>query len=402
MGRWGLGWVALLVSAGVALGQAEKPALPEPGRPRVLDPSMWGSTGPGPVTVFDLLRSSLAQTICLTVNRDPKTPAQIAVAIEARESDVSVVAAQLAKEELLVRTEGGAYRANFVALDAEQSGQLIQLQHGAGAAAAKVIAANVERVRRAYADTPASRRGYRWEDGADWLVVGNLLCNAGLRRNSPVGWPDPPERPSGGRYWLVAREPMAGSASLRGMFCRTNNEPGLGYGVFGLSGAWRSLPNFSERARGALVLIAHGRAKDAAAVARLLECSEAEAQGAVDELASEGFVSEADGHVRVTFPVLGDDDSLLLTPIIDDIADQASKEALTPELGNLARTLDEWGYGYLREQFPINLLTVRTGAMGECLGTLVDTGVLPPYPNPPPAGFGCFGWLPGIPLVSWG
>ena len=53
-----------------------------------------------------------------------------------------------------------------------------------------------------------------------------------------------------------------------------------------------------------------------------------------------------------------------------------------------------------REQFGVNLFAVGTDAIGECLGALIDTGVLPPYPNPPPAGFGCFGWLPGIPLME--
>ena len=341
MSRLTSSWMALLIPAAVAFGQAEKPVLSEPGRPRVLGHSMWGSSGPGPVTVFDLLRSSLAQTICLTVNREAKTAKQIGEAIQAPEVDVTTVAEQLTTEGLLVRTEDGGYRANFVALDAEQHGQLLQLQRDAGAAAAKVIAANVERVRRAYADTPAARRGYRWEDGADWLIVGNLLCNVGLRRHSAVPWTEGPERPSGGRYWLLAREPVAGGVQGLRIFCTMNHEPGLGYGVFGPSTAWRPLPNFSAGAGAALVLIAHRRATDAAAVQRLVECTEAEARGAIGELANEGFVSDAEGRLSVTFPVLGDEDSLLLTPIIDDIADQTWQEALTPELGDVEQMLEE-------------------------------------------------------------
>jgi hypothetical protein len=392
-------WMALLIPALVAFGQADKPVIPEPGRPRVLGHMMYGSSGPGPVTVFDLLRSSLAQTICLTVNREAKTPGEIGEAIEAPEADVTTVAEQLTTEGLLVRTEGGAYRANFIALDAEQTGQLAQLTHDAGVAAAKVIAANVEPVRRAYADTPAARQGHRWEDGAAWLVVGNLLGNLGLRSRSPFHYEQGPERPSGGRYWLLAREPVAGGNQSLRIFCTMNHEPNLGYGVFGPSNAWRPLPNFSVQAKGALALIAHGRATDTATVQRLLECTEAEAQAAIGELTTEGFVSDMDGRLAVTFPVFGDDDSLLLTPVIDDIADQAWQEALTPELGDVEGMLVEWGYGHLREQFGVNLFAVGTDAIGECLRSLTDTGVLPPYPNPPPAGFGCFGWLPGIPLM---
>jgi hypothetical protein len=378
--------LACTLSAALVGAQAEQPDIPVPGKPRSLGHVIWGWTGSGPVNVFDLLKSPLAQTICLTVSREAKAVDRIAQEIEAPAEAVGTQAERLVTEGVLVRTDDGRYRAGFLALDAAAHAEISRLTADAGAAAAEIVRANLERVRPAYEDAPVSRQGFGWDEQAVWPVVAVLLCNAAFRRAGPLKVGPYPERASGGRYWLIGREPIPGGGAAHGLSLSANQLGPLRWAAFGTPGAWRQLPELSEAAREALAAVACGRPADEAALEEPLQL---------------GLLTNKGGVLRLTFPLFGETDSLLLTPILDDIADRMWGEAAAPHLAGLEESLDAWGYGALRAQYPVLRASTAAHVTDGCIGALIDQGVLPPPPTSPPPGFAYLAWEQGLRLMEW-
>jgi hypothetical protein len=214
--------------------------------------------------------------------------------------------------------------------------------------------------------------------------------------------PVPPERPSGGRYWQHGYEIPEGVTLPVGLALHSAGAATLNYGVVpNIGGHWRSLQRLNETEQSALSAITWG-ATHAEAVQVVVGCTLDEAHVAARDLGAYGLVSGDGGVLRPQFPVFTDAEDRVLAPVIDDVADEVWQEALWPRLSGLGVMLEEWGYGHLIDQLPITLAATATMATGAAVEEMLDSGVLPPVPDPPPPGFGYLAWEANSLLLSWG
>ncbi len=379
-------------------GAMEPDAQPR-GGPRRLVHWINGSTGPGPTTVFSLMKPRLAQSICLSLSKTPRTPAETAMDVCAHEAYVLEHLEALAHEGILERLTGDRYRAAFLALDAADQAHVAALARQAGPALADAVEPDLETLRSAYLKTPVAA-GHPWQE-AIWLVVGVFLCNVAVARNTPDPTPHPPERPSGGRYWLGGFEQVPGAEPLWTTGFNAHHNPALPNGQFWTNGLYRHYGCFTGENAEVLRAIADG-AGSIRAVADTCGISRTDAGRRVQRLTDLGFIVRRGRALATGFPVYTRADSDLLVPVLNRLASHLWQTALAPRLAGLDDLLRARRYGHLASQFPVARDNLRCDLCGEGLRVLMERGVLPRPDEPAPWGFAFLGWIPDLPLMDWG
>jgi RNA polymerase sigma-70 factor, ECF subfamily len=374
--------------------------------PRELSVWVDGYPGPGQGNLFQHLRGSLPQTICLAVNKRPKTLVQLAEDVDANPAYVQEVVADLLEMEVLIAPAKGQYLANFIAFDAEDWRRLMKLVPDPAGEVAKRLAAAEPRLAAAFAEAPVGGLGWTWEE-LKWITYAVLTTNIGASRAEPESWRLPrPERPGGGRYWLGGMEwSKQAAVTWSAIGFHSNHSPGgLGNGYFPAGMFRRPNPPYIEPVSDQATLVealADGPLPESELLGRL--GGEAEHwRGVLADLVSIGYVAQRDGRYRLLIPVFTQGDSDVLVPAIEEVMRPIADEVVVPALFGLPTLLTEMGYGHARDQFPQWQRWVGGSIMAEAVHFLLEQGVLSRPPDPVPPSFGFIAWKGDLRLMSWG
>jgi len=372
------------------------------GGPRPLEHWIHGSPGAGVGNVFARLSTLLAQTICLCVNKKAKSAEEIAAEVGAHAGYVAQVADDLLAEEILCAPQKGRYGTNFIALEGEDwravSAKAVDLAPRVAEAAEERLAS----LKKAYAQTPLAS-SWPWADVL-WSMVATLFVNVGLSRNVPERLRPPrPLRPAGGRYWLGGREEAPGLPTL---WCTGFNtyadHTGWRHGNFWTYGlSRRGYVLATGRRIDALAGLTGGPLSADALVERMGGDAEA-ARTAIADLIASGFIVKEEGRLSLGFPLFTQQESDLLTPVIDELVRPLIAEVFLPGAEGLEGLLDERGYGHLREQYPVWQRWLLGNMAGEAVRVLMEKGTLPRPPEPAPETFAFIAWKGDLPLLNWG
>lgn len=374
--------------------------------PRELSTWVDGYPGPGQGNVFYHLNTSLPQTICLAVNKRPKTVPQLAEEAEAHPRYVQETVNDLAEMEVLTSAAKGQYLTSFIAFDAEDWRRLMKLVPEPAGEAAKRLAAAEPRFGKVFERTPLAKLGWIWEE-LIWPVYAIIVCNMGASRVGPEAYrPPKPERPGGGRYWLGAievAEDVPGTWWALPFHC--NQSPGgLSNGYLPLRVFNRKNPPYIEPVSDQAAIVealAGGPLAESDLLAKLT--GEAEHwRGTLAELVSIGYVARDDSRYRLAIPVFMQGDSDVLTPEIEAVIKPIVDEVVVPVLSGLPTQLNEMGYGHRRDQFGQWQGWITGSILAEAVHFLLEQGVLPRPPDPAPASFAFIAWKGDLPLTSWG
>ena len=115
--------------------------------------------------------SPLIGSICLAVNKRPKTVDQIAAEVECHPRYVAAAVDQLSDLKVLEAPRKGRYLLNFILFDGEDWRRLYARVRQPAAEAAHRMAQAEARLRAAFAETPLAAAGWEWQDVA-WVVYG--------------------------------------------------------------------------------------------------------------------------------------------------------------------------------------------------------------------------------------
>jgi len=383
-----------------AMGQEQD----APRGPRRLTIWTEGSASHGYWNVDYRLRHALAQTMCLIVNKEPKTISQIAEEAGAAPDYIADEAGDLEEAEVLVSPKKGSYLANFIAFDAEDWRRLMRLVPEPAAKAAQGLAAAESKLRAAFAQTPLGGSGWAWEEVA-WVVYGVLVANYGASRNGPdshrLRWP---ERPGGGRYWVGGYEEVPNLPTVWTTGFNAWCTADLGGGFFWTWGLDRERPALfaaGEDANKAIVAVAESALTEKEALARLRGDAE-HWREILASLVKEGFLKKANGKLQPGIPVFTKGDSDVLTPAADAVVKPVIEDIVVPALADLSSVLDKMGYRRRRDQYPEWHRWVASNIMGEALHFLMEQGVLPRPPKPAPPSFACLAWKGDLRMMDSG
>jgi RNA polymerase sigma-70 factor (ECF subfamily) len=385
-----------------AMAEAEQ----EKNGPRELSTWVDGYPGPGRGNVFYHLNSSLPQTICLAVNKRPKTVAQLAEEAEAHPRYVQEAVDDLLEMEVLASPRKGQYLANFIAFDAEDWRRLMKLVPEPAGEVAKRLAAAEPRLRKAFQRAPLAKLGWTWKD-LIWPMYATLICNMGASRVGPEAYRLPkPERPGGGRYWLGAIEFVEHvPGTWRALPFHSNQSPGgLGNGYLPLRVFNRRNPPYIDPVSDQAAVVealAGGPLSESELLAKLAGDAE-KWRGALAELVDIGYVARSDDRYRLAIPVFMQGDSDVLAPEIEAVMQPIIEEVVVPALSGLPAQLDDMGYRHRRDQYGQWHRWITGSIMAQAVHFLFEQGVLPPPPDPTPPSFAFIAWKGDLPLTSWG
>jgi RNA polymerase sigma-70 factor (ECF subfamily) len=371
--------------------------------PRALKIWISGSTGTELDTIFEYLAPPLAQSVCLAVNKQAKTAAEIAEQVEANEGYVQPVVDKLLWDEVLESPQRGRYRANFIAFDAGDWRRIRKLVREPAAEAATQLAAAESRLRTAYQRAPLAASGWDWEQ-VKWPVYAVLVANMARRRSLPTDWhvPDWPHRPDGGRYWLAGYEVAPDLLQGWTMGLNTHGSlPTLGHGYFWSWGLHREQPiRVGNTDRAPVVeALAGGPLTEEELLTRLGDNGEKWRQ-ALASLVEGKLVERTGDTYRLSFPVFTEGDSEALTSEIDAVVKPIMDKIVVLALARIEMVLDEMGYSHRRDQYAQWRVWLAGDVMAEGVHFLMEQGVLPRPPDPAPPSFCFLAWRYDLPLVS--
>ena len=378
----------------------EMEVMPKPrrtvGAPKGLAWWINGDVGPG-----DVLRGLLPQAICLAVNKKARTARQIADEVDAHVDYVREAIGPLVEEAVLTATANGRYRANFLALGATDWLDLTEVVRTSGPQVAEALEGQLPRLESAWAETMQADKGFAWAEGI-WPALALFVGNMAVSRRAPSG-PEPPVRASGRRYCLGGHEevPKQKLVWTTGFNNWPSSEGTLSYGWFWTWGLPRKAMGFTDRQRSVLTVLAKGVSR-ISQVEGETGLKPGETSDAITELIEVGVVLRHGSKLALSFPVFGEQDSAVLTPLCDEVAAELLASALLPAVKGVESQLQRTGYGRLREQFP-EWSRWQLGCMiGEGLRHLMKQGILPPPPSPAPVNFCLIGWFGQRSLLEWG
>ncbi len=355
----------------------------------------WGKRG-----LFDYVEWTLAQSICLTVNKVAKTIPQIAEQVEAHEWYVEQTLGRLVEVGLLESPKPNHHLATFIAFDAEDWRRLDALTGQPAGAAAQRLAAAETTLRNAFEKTPLAGSGWRWDE-MKWPVYGLLVCNKGLRHLPQSYLPAWPERPDGGRYLVAGVERAPGVVTTWDNGLSSDAMPGLGYGWYTHRDIHRERWSYFRGSdRGPVVQVLAEGPRDEPELLARLQGDPDRWRGAVAELIEQRLVTRDDGTYRLTFPVFRKADSDVLAPAVDALAKPIVDEIAVPTFADLDARLDEMGYGHLRSEYPQWHAWLAAVVMGQAVHFLLEQGVLPRPPDPAPPNSCMVAWERNLPLMS--
>jgi RNA polymerase sigma-70 factor (ECF subfamily) len=370
--------------------------------PRTLSKWMSGKVPHGKWDAPSRLNSALAQTICLSVNKRAKSAQQIAAEVEAHETYVADLLADLAELEVLVPPRKDRYLLNFIAFDAEDWRKLVARMREPAGEIAHRLADSQDALRAAYERTPLSSE-WSWDDVV-WVVNCHMIANRGIPRVSPPSkMLAPPERPGGFAYWLGGYEYVPGVPHMDTPSWYGTDRPARGVGHFGPSMNHKGYGwIFGPPGRGWEVLFAllDGPASEEEVLSHFDEDDREECRSTLAKLVSQNLVERADGDAyRLAFPVWREPDSQALTPVVEEVVRPLVDEVLLPVWPDLDKLLDEMGYEHCRDQYPVWRDWLCGFIMGEALRFMVKQGTLPELGDPPPAKWSFTAWKGGLAMM---
>jgi RNA polymerase sigma-70 factor (ECF subfamily) len=375
------------------------------GEPRIRRLRHWiaGSVVPQRANVFYRLKHRLAQAVCLSVNKRPKTVKQISEQVGAHADYVADTVQDLAEIDVLESPGKRRYLANFIALDGEDWRRLTKFVPEPAGEAAKRLAAAEDRLRGAFEKTQLAAAGWEWNEVA-WVIYAVLAANMGVSHTQPDSYrSSAPKRPDGGRYWLGGCEEAEDLPTLWGTGLNSSfgKLEGLEVGHWWSWGLEREHPTaFSagDDAYTALAAFRQGPLTEAEVLGRLGGDAE-HWQGILAHLIKDGVLRRVNGEIRAGIPIFTQQESDVLTDEVKSVVAPITGEVAEPALALVPEALDKMGYGHRQEQYPQWLRWLAGDIMGEALRFLMEQGVLPRPPRRAPATFAMLAWESGIPLM---
>ena len=386
--------------------EVEAMAVSEKKGPRRLSFWISGSVPPGRWNIFDHMRPVLAQTVCLSVNEEPKAAQQIADEAAADVEYVRDVVSDLEEMTALTAIGRRQYLTSFIALDAEDWRAFVRLVPEPAAKAAQQFAASTSRLRAAYERTPLARSGWSWEK-VIWVIFAVQLTNTAMCRALRHVYDAPaPVRPGGGWYWMAGREagpdvPAIWSVGLNSHGSSTNLDTGY-FWSWGINREDKDVSLVSQwEERDALLNgLASGITREEE-LAALVPRGPEPARAALADLVRLKMVAHHAGGYRLNIPFFTKADSDVLTPEFDAVAGPIVEAVYQPVLEGLGPWLDERGYGRHKDQYHAWRYWLASNVSGEALRFLIEQGVLPRLADPVPGDFAHLAWKPGIELMRW-
>ncbi len=356
--------------------------------------------GRNPRNVFSILGWTLSQSICLAVNKQPRTLGQIAKEVGAHEAYVADMMQWLVGEEIVV-VEDGKYRANFVALAAADWEALMHDTRRLSRRAVRLLRPQIAELAAAYATAPLAE-AHPWED-VIWPVLAVFTCNMAVNRLLTGEIPPAPRRPSGAEYWLSGREEVHEGRPLWTMGFNSNlvrDRQDLGHGYFCTFGLRRDAVSVGD-ASGRLLGALDEGCRTAAQVAERTGEDRARVEELAAEWVTKGLLRRDGDSLRISFPVFHQADSDALIGAVTAVAQRLADGVLRAAMDGVVEELAARGYGHLREQLPLWRRQVRSLVCGEAVRILFEAGDLPAPPRPAPCPWAFFGWEYGVELARW-
>lgn len=315
------------------------------------------------------INSSLAHAICLAINKQALTADQIGEAVAAHPRYVKEMLKSLVQEDLVSELSGDRYQANFAALDAADWLSLTRDIPRKAGRVADFLLPRLPALEEAWSRTSLPAQGFGWQDGSR-LTVGIFICNTGMLRHNPQQ-PEPPERESDGRYWFAGHEKVKKTERLwmAGFISEGGGGGCLAYGHWWSPG---DPPYVSpaEKRTPMLDAIAKG-ADDPAQIAEKTGFPLERTREVIAQCIELGLIKQQSGKLMLNFPVITEQDSDVLYPVVDKVAAQLIEEVLLPETADTADRLRQMGYGHVEGQFPVWRLWMETLVAGEGVHELV-------------------------------
>jgi len=372
--------------------------------PRRLSYWMSGEVPHGEWDAMARLRPALAQAICLSVNKQPKSVAGIAEEVQSHADYVGDAVGDLVRLELLTSPKKDRYLLNFIAFDAEDWRKLAERITQPGAEISHRLGAAQESLADAFHRTPLAQSGWSWED-VSWAVNCEILAHRAVFRV----WKDKPSypiptRPGGFPYWLGGYESSAGGFHADSVAWCGTDRGGWGIGHFGPSMDHRGYTwVFDPPAHGRAMLytLLDGSITEDEIASSLAVEDRERYQGTLAKLVEARLAGRReDGRYQLTFPVWRSDDSDIMKPVVDKVARPLVYEVLVPTWAGLYQVLDDMGYGHSREQYPIWQDWLFSFILGEAIRFMVKQGALPELGEQPPAKWNFLAWKGELPLFS--
>jgi len=360
---------------------------------------IWWINGNWPGSMFQTL---LAQSIALTVNKQPMTISEIGKAVDANVRFVEEALTPLVKEELVVKV-GRKHVTNFIALDADDWIEITKETRREAGKLADVLSAHLPTLQHAWEKTSLPLRGFAWPESM-WTMLAILVGNHGVSRNGFQEATPPLHGGSGKTYWPGGREVVGDEHVLWGTGFDNSGPPKAGpflrCGLFWSDGLGRGRTGWNEERSRVWAAIAWGD-DDVDSVSVTAELSVDRTREIVAREIEYGLIERQADKLRLTFPVFGSDEDAVLCPTVDAIAGQLCSEIIGPATANVTDMLRGLGYGHLEEHFSPWRRWLEGNVVGESLRELLKRGVLPNFGECAPVNFAMVGWTAPIRLFSW-
>lgn len=359
---------------------------------------VWWVNGdwPGP-----MLSGLLAQSICLCINKVPKTIAQIAKQVDANPAFVQAAIEPLVREELVTKA-GSKYFTSFIALDAEDWIEVTRETRAHAAKLADEMEKHLPALKRAWETTKFPEQGFVWPDMM-WTVLAILVGNRGVARFSPRSAPGPIHAGSGKPYWSGGREEVSDEHV---MWCSglnisgsSNMSPFFWYAYFWSYGLDRDQADWNEERSRVWAAIAWGSA-DIESIAEAAGLAVGRTREFVGRGIETGLIRRDGDALGLSFPVFGPCEDELLRPTVNAVSLRICRKILDPATSDVKVMLERLGYGHLEEQIAPWRGWLDGNIIGESLRELLRRGVLPDPGKCAPANFAMYGWTAWVPLVT--
>ena len=359
---------------------------------------VWWINGNWPGSMFETL---LAQSIALTVNKQPMTISEVGKAVDANVRFIEEAVAPLVEEELVVKV-GRKYATNFIALDAEDWIEITKRTRREAAKLADVLSTHLPALQQAWENTSLPMRRFAWPESI-WTMLAILVGNHGVSRNGFQEAPPPVHAGSGKRYWPGGREQVSDEHVL---WCTgfdnggTKGDPFFRQGRFWSDGLGREWTGWSDERSRVWGAISRGN-NDVDSVAGAAGLPIDQARDIIARGIESGLIERREGKLRLRFPVFGPEEDEVLCPTVDAVSTEICEAILGPATANVTDAFRSLGYSHLEEHFSPWRRWLEGNVVGESLRELLKRGVLPDPGECAAVNFAMVGWTAPIRLFAW-
>ena len=348
-----------------------------------------------------ILRGALSRSVCLAINKTPKTIKQIARDVEAHSQYVLEALNPLVEEGIVAKLSNDRYLDQFIAMDAQDWMVLTQETQQHGSLLADAVIPHLPVLEEAWNRTTLPSQGFNWMDGI-WPTLAFFVFNAGTARHG-LPQPEPPVHTSGHRCWLGCHETVDPQHDRWSTGFNSNGATGneLAYGYWWSPDIDRIHHIFDSESNNVLGAVGNGAASVQEVAAQTGLCVEPTRE-ILAQAIELGLVTQPFDKLTLTFPIIREADSEALYPTVDAVTSQLTSDVLRPCSAQTAERLKTMGYEQQAAQFPVWRGWMENYIAGECLRELVRRRILPALAEPIPINFCMVGWYskPNAPRVT--